>query len=284
MHYRSLLKNGAIVIVAGMLTLTACKRNKTTTTVTTPTLTNVDDNGGYATDAAKLEESNNDVISLADAAASSGGADLRTTASCATVTKDTVLRKITISFGSTGCVGADGKTRKGDIIVTYTGKYKDSGSVHSISYNNFFVQGVQRTGSKTVTNKGTNSSGQVWYTVIVNDTLILASDSIISWTGNRTRTWTAGYSTALRSDDVYEIGGVTTLKRANGKVFTHTISSTAPLKVAQSCAYIQSGIVTVSSSSFTGGDRTLDYSYGGGGCDNQAQLTVAGKTYVITMR
>jgi hypothetical protein len=287
MYYKTLLRNGAVIIAAAMLTLTACKKSKTdNTTTTTPALTNTDDNGGYASDAAKLEAGNNDVISITDIAAASGSVNLRTTSGYPIVTNDTSVspHKLTVDFGPVDHLCLDGKNRKGKIFVTYLGKYKDSSSSHTITYGSYFVEGIQRTGSKTVTNKGTNSSGQVWYSVTVNDSLILASDSIISWVGNRTRTWTAGYITAVRSDDAYEIGGVTTLTRANGHTFTHTISSTSPLKVEQSCNYIESGIVTVSSSTFTGGDRTIDYGYGTGGCDNQAQLTVGKHTYVITLR
>lgn len=285
MCYRSLLKKGAFLLVASALTLAACKRNNNTT----PALTSTDDNGGYASDAAKLEQSSNDAISVADAAATTGGSNLRTTQTtiggCATITNDTTATPhvLTINFGTTDCTCLDLKKRRGEIIVTYSGHYKDSGSTHTISTNNYFVDDYQVIFHKTVTNKGTNSSGQVWYTVTVNDSIILAADSIISWTGNRTRTWLAGYSTPDRSDDVYLIGGTTTLIRANGRMFTCAISTLNPLKVALACRWIESGIVTVSSSSFVGGDRTLDYSYGGGGCDKFAQLTIGSHTYVITL-
>ena len=289
MSYKSLLRNGAFIIVACLLTFTACKRNKDNTT-TTPALTSADDNGGYATDAAKLDQNSNDVISISDAAGTTGGANLRTTATtiggCATITNDTLHTPhvLTIDFGTTGCVCLDSKTRSGKIIVTYSGHYKDSTSTHTITFSNYVVDGIRVTGNKTVTNMGRNSSGQYWYNVTVNDSLILGTDSVISWVGNRTRTWQAGYGTDMRSDDVYEIGGTTTLTRANGHVFVHTISGAHPIVVALNCPWIESGIVTISSTSFIGGDRTLDYSYGGGGCDNKAQLTIGTHTYIITMR
>lgn len=274
-------------MIASVLTLTACRRNKDTTT---PALTNADDNGGYASDAARLDQNSNDIISIADAAAATGGSNLRVTATtlggCATVTHDTTsaTRVITVDFGSGTCTSLDGKVRSGKIIITYTGRYKDSGSVHIITTNNYFVNGRKVIVHKTVTNEGTNSSGQVWYSVTVNDSIVLRTDSIISWTGTRTRTWLAGYSTPDRSDDVYAIGGVTTVKRANGNVFVHTISATDPLKVALACSWIEDGTVTITSShtAYTTA-RILDYGYGGGGCDNQAQLTIGSRTYVITM-
>jgi hypothetical protein len=282
MYIKSILKTGALTVATFALVLVACnKKSSTTTTTNTTTTLTSDDNGGYASDAAKLESASNDVVSIADAAATGGNSNLRETSTCATVSFDTLTsgaHSITIDFG-TGCTGLDGKTRKGKIIVTFNGRYKDSASSHTITYNNYYVNSVQLTGSKTVTNQGRNSSGQYWYTVTVNDSLIFASDSIASWTGSRTRTWLAGYSTPSRLDDEYTIGGTTTVRRANGHTFTFTI--TTPLQVALSCPYIEAGVVNITSSTFTG-TRTLDY--GSGACDNNATLTIGSRSYPITLR
>ena len=248
---------------------------------TSDSLSNADDNGGYASDNSKMEQNSNDVISMADAAAANGGANLRTTSSCVSVTNDTLSTPhvLTINFGNTDCTCADGKNRKGSIIVTYTGRYKDSGSTHTITYSNYFVNDNQLSGIKTVTNMGTNGSGQVYYNVTVNDTLNLgAGNGQIVWAGSRTRTWLSGYTTADRTDDAYLIGGTTTLTRANGNTFTMNIST--PLQIAYGCAWIEAGVVSVTGP--LGGVRTLDY--GTGNCDSEAQLTIAGHTYNITLK
>jgi len=285
MTIQKLFKAGAILMIAALVTVTACKRSDKSTATNTG-LTNADDNGGYASDNAKLEQNNNDVISIADAASQpSGASNLRTTSTYPTITlvdagTDTVM---TIDFGPTDHLCLDGRYRKGQVIVTYSGHYKDSGSIHTITTNNYYVNDQQVIAHKTVQNMGTNSHGQVWYNVTVNDSIILATDSVISWTGNRTRTWDSGYSTTTRLDDVYLIGGTTTLKRANGHVFTFDIAASDPLKVAVDCPYIEAGTVTVSSTVFTTGSRTVNYTYGGGGCDDLAQVTIGSTTYDITL-
>jgi len=288
MKYQTILKNGALIVAASLLTLAACKRS----TNATPALTSSDDNGGYATDAATLENTSNDVISISDVAAAGNGSTLRVTSPCATVTRSVIGTDsmLTINFGAADCLCADGKTRKGEIIVSYTGAYKDSGTVRTITYNNYYVNDNKVTGSKSVTNVGTNSSGEVWYNVVLNDTITLTTDSVISWTAHRTRTWLTGYTTATRDDDSYSIADATgsagtVLTRANGHVFTFSITS--PLKIAYDCNYIESGILDISSSTFTGGDRILDYSYSltsTGSCDDLAKLTIGSHTYIITLR
>ena len=276
-----ILSLGTIAITASVLLFTAAC-HKSTSALSS------DDNGGYASDNVKMEQNSNDVISMADvAAATNSGSSLRTTSTtattlggCATVTNDTTATPhvLTIDFGTTDCTCADGKIRRGKIIVNYTGHYKDSGSTHTITYSNYFVQDNQLTGSKTVTNMGTNTSGNVYYNVTVNDTLNLGTgNGEIVWTGNRTRTWLTGYGTTERTDDSYLISGTTSLTRANGKTFTMTI--TTPLQIAYNCAWIEAGVIAVTGPG--GITRTLNY--GDGNCDSEAQLTIGTHTYNITL-
>jgi len=285
MSNTSFIRNGLFLVAASLLTLAACKKSTSNNNQTQTTLS-ADDNGGYASDASKLESANNDVLSVSDFVATTGStSNLRVTSPYPTFTKtvsgtDTTL---TIDFGTAGVTGLDGKTRKGQIIVNYTGPYKASGSTRTITTNNYFLGTNQILAHKTVDNMGTNDSGQVYYNVTVNDTILLdgSTDSTISWTGTRTRTWFAGYPTAERLDDVYLIGGVTSVTRADGNVYTFTISTADPLKIAVACPYIEAGTVVITSSSFTAGSRTLNYTYGGGGCDAWAQLTIGTTTYTI---
>ncbi len=283
MRYQTILRKSALIVAASVFTLAACKRD--TNNNSSPALSSADDNGGYASDAAKAEQTSNDVISIADAAAATSGSNLRTTGTtiggCAMVTNDTSVTPhvLTINFGTTNCTCLDFKNRRGEIIVTYSGHYKDSGSTHTISYSNYFVNDNQLMGSKTVTNMGTNSSGQVYYNVTVNDSLNIGGDSVITWVGNRVRTWQAGYSTADRSDDQYLITGTTTLTRANGHVFTFDITS--PLQVANNCPFIEAGTIDISSTSFASSPHILDY--GTGNCDAEAQLTIGSHTYNISL-
>jgi len=290
MNYRNILKAGAILLASATLTLTACKKNNNSTG--TPALTNSDDNGGYASDAARMETNSNDVISIADMAKSSGSANLRVTSGGGypTVTfaasgGDTTM---TINFGTTPFLCRDLRYRSGEILVTYNGPYKATGTVRTITYNSYFVDSNQITGSKTVTNEGTNDSGQVYYNVTVNDSMILnGTDSIVTWTGTRIRTWLAGYTSSDWSSAVYSIangsGAATVLRRADGNVFTFNI--TTPLIIAMDCPYIEAGTIDVSSTSFVHGDRILDYgSTSSPTCDAAATLTIDGITYSITLR
>ena len=280
MNTSTKIRSGAILIALTLVSVVACK--KTAETVS-------GDDSTAAQDNAQIERVSNDAENIADAGANgASGADLRTISvglgSCATVTRDTTVTPhvLTIDFGPTDCLGDDLVYRRGEIIVTYTKGYKDSGSVHTITYNHYYYDDNQVKGYKTVTNMGRNSSGNYYYSIDVHDTLVIDSTAgtIISWAGSRTRTWTAGYSTPRRWDDEYDIYGTTTVTRASGRSVTFSVSSSTPLHVAADCRWIESGEVTATRSG--GGTYTIDY--GTGTCDRLATLTVGGKTYNITLR
>jgi hypothetical protein len=288
MKLQNSLKFAALLVAAAMLTFAACKKNDSSSS-NSGTLTNADDNGGYASDHAMLESTSNSVMTTADNAAANGAANLRLTSGCATVTNDTTVtpHRLTINFGSSPCMGVDGKYRQGAIVVTYTGRYKDSGSIHTITSNNFYEGRTSSTMykvgvHKTVQNMGTNSLGQVWYNVTVADSIYLAADSIISWTGNRTRTWLSGYSTPSILDDSYAIGGTTTVTRANGHTFTFAIEAASPLHVFVTCPWIESGKIDISGSTISG---TYILNYGDtDNCDALATVTIGAHTYDILLR
>lgn len=273
-----------MLMASAMLLFAACKRagnsNNDISSLT-------DDDKAYGADQAAMEKENNDVISIADVAANTGSGGLlkgapSDLASCATVTNDSVSGILTIDFGTMLCTGNDGRIRSGKIIVHYTGHYKDAGSVHTITYENYIVNGNQLTGSKTVTNMGMNNAGNYYYNITVNDTLWMgtaaSNNGFRSWTSERVRTWVTGYNTPQRSDDSYDITGSATIHRRNGHVFTANITSA--LRIATNCEWIEQGTVQITPQS---GNNVRTIDYGNGNCDSEATLTINSKTYHITL-
>jgi hypothetical protein len=269
-NVKTIMKTGAILMVAATLFFAACKKNNSSAS----------EDVGYGQDQAQLEKTSSDAQTISDQAyASTNGAlaGYRTAATtlstCAVITKDTVNGVITVNFGTSDCPCNDGSYRRGEVIIHYTGKYLQQGSVHTITYSNFFVNDNQVTGSKTVTNTGTNVQGQTSWSVVVNDSVILANNGgIISWTGNRTRTMTSS------APVTYSITGSGTLTRANGAVISYTITN--PLIFSTICEWVEQGTV-----SFTlANGKTAIIDYGNGVCDALATVSYNGKTYNVTLK
>lgn len=250
---------------------------------------NLDTESASAKDNAYAESVYTDVNNMSDQAYEEGELSSYKTVSsenllshCATVTKDTLSspKKMTISFDPAGtCQSHDGRYRKGDIIVTYTGNYRDSGTVITITFDNYYVDNNQVKGTKTITNNGRNASGNLYYTIVVNGEIVLANGTgTITWNSTRYREWVVGESTiGVFSDDVYLITGSATGTSATGNNFTASI--TKALRRELSCSHFVSGTITFSPS----GKLTRIIDFGNGSCDNLATVTINNNVYSITL-
>jgi hypothetical protein len=160
--------------------------------------------------------------------------------------------------------------------ITYTGRYREPGTVITITPENYRVNNYLIEGQKTIENMGINANGQLYYTITANGMVAEPSNAwAISWSANRTRTWVEGQDTPSRLDDVYEISGGSSGVNRNGVNYTSTI--TTPLRAEFSCAWIVSGQVTIEPEDYA--TRYIDF--GNGECNNGFTVTVNGETYQL---
>ncbi|MCC6837275.1 MAG: hypothetical protein IT234_01940 [Bacteroidia bacterium] len=244
---------------------------------------------GIAGDHALAEGSFNDVNNIADEASTGtltsylnpiNSGERSITSACATITNDTTVnpRLLTIDFGSTNCPCSDGRNRRGIINVSYTGAYRDSGSVHTITFTNYFVNDNQLLGTKTVTNNGRNTTGNLVYSISVSGQIIKANGGgTITWTSARQREWVAGETTPQWNDDSYLITGTGNGTSASGNTFTANIVQA--LKRDIGCRYFVAGQVGITPN----GKATRFINFGNGTCDNAATVTINGNVYNITL-
>ncbi len=274
----------AATLFCSALVFTSCKKESTSK----------DSDIESAQDNALAESSFNDVTTITDQAALSGSVNIRMTgdaaaareegslgSGCATVTQDTVNtpHSLTVDFGTTNCLCNDGRYRRGKIIGTYSGRYREAGTVIAVSFNNYFVNDNQLTGTKTITNKGLNGSGNLVYKIEVNGSVVKANNGgTATWVSSREREWIAGANTAILSDDVYAITGTASGKTAAGKSYTITITKALVRKM--NCRWFESGTLDVTPDGKP--TRTLDY--GNIGCDANATVTILGFTFPIVLK
>lgn len=280
--FRKIFRNALVPALVLPLMIASCKKNDDTDTDT-----------NSARNESTVESYFNELNDITDQVAKTGTAsgfrlaedNATLLSSCATITFDTSSivsasnpDTMIVDFG-TGCIGGDGRTRAGKIIVSSTGRYFDQGTIITIVPDGYSVNGNAISGSRVVTNTGNNSNGQPTFSVDVNGTVVLANNGgTITWTASRTRTWTEGYTTPLLfADDVISVTGSSNGTKANGTSWTSVINS--PLVHKRSCRQIVSGNQTVTPSNRPA--RTIDF--GDGDCDNTATVTINGNTYTITI-
>ncbi|MBK7887358.1 MAG: hypothetical protein IPJ86_08645 [Bacteroidetes bacterium] len=280
------IKTGFALMGVVALSLSACKKEKES----------IDSDTASVAEYAMSDAAFNDVASISDEAydgsldsyrIQNGGSSEKVMTTCATITFDTTVtpKTLTIDFGPSDCLCGDGNYRRGAIIVSWTGPYKDSGSVRTITFNNYFVNYNQILGTKTVTNNGRNTSGNLSYTVTVNGSVVwdpqyFGGGGTSTFTSTRTRVWIAGEGTLGWLDDVYLISGSTNGTTRAGS--TYTMVTTEALKKEIGFKHFTDGVLEFTpSGKYT---RVIDYGYVNGQRDALAQVTINGYTFTIQLK
>ena len=219
-----------------------------------------------------------------DAATKHTGENLsnyKTSGYCAVLTHDTNSnpRTIVIDFGSVNCMCNDGRNRKGKILVSYTGHYSDSGSIHTITFDNYYVNDYLVMGTNVVENKGLNSASLPYFISTVNGKMIKPGElDTLYFQANNTITWVQGNTTPIWGDDIYQISGTGSGRNAQQAFYAMTI--TEPLvKEVLGCRYINKGKIDIQPQ----GKALRVIDFGDGTCDNDATVTLNNKVYNIKL-
>jgi hypothetical protein len=281
MNTSKIIFRSAFIFATAAVLFTSCRRDEE------------DNDTSASSDNALAEATYSDVTNIADEAGRTGGLtnyrvgdDAGILSACATVTFDSLNTidqdTITVNFGTTNCTGNDGRNRRGKIIIMYSGRYRDSASTHTVTFDNYFVNDNQVLGTKTITNLGHNSAGHLVYSIDVNGQIILANNGgTITWTSQRQREWISGEATISWADDMYSITGNASGTGASGNSYTANITSPLIRNMALGCRrHFVQGVVELTPSNKP--MRTIDF--GSGACDDIATVTINNNVYTIHLR
>ncbi|MBU8893803.1 MAG: hypothetical protein KOO66_13570 [Bacteroidales bacterium] len=199
---------------------------------------------------------------------------------CAIVTRiyEDDLVSITIDFGEENCLCNDGRERRGKIYINHYGYYWEGDVEIEYSFDNYFVDDNQLTGTKNVL-RTTNEDGNRQSDIIVDGALILSNDEgTITWYAERTREFIEGSDTRDKSDDVIEITGFSNGVLADGtEISSEIISPLVRINEIGCYRYFVSGIRKI----IKGEEPEITIDYGDGTCDNLAEVTQDGITTII---
>jgi len=279
-------KLAMIFAIGFIVSMTSCKKDETSSPESADT---------SATEYDALAEGIfTDVGNITDEAYGLGNGSLKSTEDddgriigpCATITLDTTVfpRVLTIDFGEENCLCLDGRYRRGKIIKTFSGRYFQPGTIHTVGFEDYYVNDHHVEGSRIVTNMGYNDDENMYWTVVVEAMITIPSENAetegvtFGWNASRTREWVEGDDTYIRWDDVYLHSGSSDGVRPSGATWTKEII--IPLRRELSCRFLVSGSIEIAPEDKP--VRLLDY--GNGDCDNIATVTVDGQTYTIYLR
>ncbi len=190
----------------------------------------------------------------------------------------TFPKDITVDFGE-GCLGNDGKLRKGKIMINATNWFKETGSIITVGLENYSVSDFGVEGTNTITNNGLNSDNFLSYNFQVKNGKITnpENNSVTQWSSNRTIEWIKGEETITASDDEYKITG--TQNGITAADEEYSIEITEAIHIDMSCEWrIVAGKQTITSKK-----EEIFIDYGDGTCDNKFIVSYKGLSYVVTI-
>jgi len=265
-----------LLIAAGGLILSSCQKSKEPDTEGIET----------TTDVVYSELIYNDAFSTLDLATTTAEALLGKKAvavdSCPSISVVTSGNPwpltVTIDYG-TGCTGSDDIVRSGRIIITQSALRVETGSVRTLTFNDFYFNGVKLEGTYTVTNTGLNENNNIVFTVqLTGGKVTLPDATYFTYEFNREREYIAGFNSNYFWDDECLITGSGSGTGLNGLPFTYAITSSLDWKAA--CRFIVSGSVTLN----VEGIDPLILNYGDGECDSFATLSQGDVSKEIRLR
>lgn len=269
-------KSLILVLILAGLVMTSCQKSEPLETTSVEA----------ADDAALSEALFDDVFTSLEIASGMAEIDKKSASvvdTCPIITitsagEDFWPRNIVIDYG-TGCEGLYDVVRSGKIIITLSGPRSDEGSVRTLTFEDYYVNGAKVEGTKTVTNLGPNNNQNVVFEVVLTGGKItFADEKTITHEFERQREYIAGYATWNPWDDKCLISGVAAGTNLDGLSYTHTI--TTPLEWQAACRFLVSGTIGFEIE----GIEPFSLDYGNGDCDAFATLSRGDESKVITLR
>jgi len=199
---------------------------------------------------------------------------------CRTITVDhpdsTWFPKVvTIDFGD-GCTNVyngDTITRVGKIIVTVTGRWYVTGSSHTVTFDDYYVNQVKIEGTRTITNLGVNERNNMELGIVLEDGKIIFSDTaFMTREADHVREWIRG---SVPMNNTIIITGYAEGTNILGEDYSRLI--TEPLVMVRCMNYVMRwGIVdgTIEITNSVRGITTIEYN--SDGCNRDIAITKNG--------
>lgn len=194
---------------------------------------------------------------------------------CVVVTHDSNSKTVTIDFGDS-CVGVDGVERSGKIIVTYTELRRTAGAVFTTTFEDFFVNGHQIEGTRTLTNVTQDPSTERSFNVVIEGGKITFSDgSTRTYEADKTRTW------AINSSQEVTLTVTGSSSGTNRNSQEVSMQITEPIVFKLSCRRVGAVVAVQGVRELTRDEVTVTLDYGDGTCDNEVTITAPDGTSVV---
>jgi len=165
-------------------------------------------------------------------------------------------------------------------MINTTGRYKDSTTVLTVTFDNYFINNNKVSGTATLSNQGVNNANYPQYAIVVKNGIIETAKGSINWQSIGTKQWVNGTTTPWPAinDDVFIFTGSSHGTFTDGSPFNADIIK--PLVTNTACPWISGGNIEVSKQQKV--IATLDY--GENTCDSLATIIANGESYGVGVK
>lgn len=186
---------------------------------------------------------------------------------------------ITIDFGD-GCVDDSGNTRKGQIIIIYTGRRFVPGSTIATTLVDYSINDIAIEGTRTLENMSTSSEDYpTFHITLVGGKVTWPDGTFATREVDRVRVWKRENNPLA---DVRLVTGEASGVTRRGVAYETQILDTLVFK--RSCRPSRRAQIPVQGIKEIETDsKILTIDYGDGSCDRRFSLTVEGKTEDVTV-
>jgi len=196
--------------------------------------------------------------------------------------------RIVVDFGTAGCPGPDGHVRRGKVITEYTNRLIIPGATATTTFDGYYVDETQVEGTHKISNLTTATLPVTpkFRVEVINGKLSKLNGNFVEWNSVKYLIQVEGMITPeIPRDDIFRIEGNSRGRVKRGTLLVGWESSIIePLYKRFTCRWIVKGkikTVRINAPSNTPWVSVLDF--GNGICDNQAVLTVNGRSFQISL-
>jgi hypothetical protein len=271
MKTKSIKTIAAFAVVASILTLNSCQKEKTN-------IAKTEDNSVVATvttDAYAEAKLVQDYVLNGNNNYYKNESPL---GNCATITNDTINKPHTlvVDYGTTGCTGSNGVIRKGKITVVYDdADPRRVNAATNITFDNFVMGKTGLNGTIHLHNDGYNGNGNLSYSLSAN-CQVTSPNQVANVTATSTLEWTQGLSTYPNGMQQFTATGSCT-GDINGNALNMTITNPIVRNDGPGCHYMVQGDLLFQLQ----GQPDALYDFGDGTCTGKMSITVNGNTKVV---
>jgi len=200
---------------------------------------------------------------------------------------------VTITFPQSGCMGPDGRVRRGQIKTVYTNRLMIPGAESVTNFLNYSVDSVTVGGTYRIKNIVDPVQIMIfppqynhkWLVTVIGGRLGYPNGDVVEWNSTKTIEQIEGSHTPILRDDVFKKTGNSSGQSVRGLRSTSWFSEiTEPLIRRNTCKWIVKGkIRTIRRNLSNTSPWVAVLDFGNGTCDNIATLNINGNIRTITL-